>query len=96
MGEIEWLHPELPEAGSASWVAVDVAGARGLVVGPDDVLVIVFPARATPAVLQEHQHRCREALGDRFLLVAGDDVRLAKVQPGSWGQTAIEDGWRGR
>lgn len=86
--DIEWLHPEPYEAEPAPWVAVDVAEARGLVVGPDEVLVIVFPARATPDVIGMHAVRCREALGDRFLLAAGDDIRLAKIKPEDWGFSA--------
>lgn len=68
---------------------LDLGEARGLVIGPDEILVIVFPGFVDPQQLDAHRARLREVLGNRFIAVMGDDVMLAKVRPDDWGQPAI-------
>ena len=58
--------------------------ARGLTVGPDEVLVVVFPRWAGNDVLQAHTARLRDVLGNRFIMVMGDDIQLAKVRKDQW------------
>ena len=71
-------------------VIVDLGGeARGLIVGPDEVLVVVVPGVLNPEQAQAHHARMRAALGDRFLLVVGDNVLLAKVKDEHWARPAI-------
>lgn len=89
---IEWVRPR--EDAKVNPVTVDVPEARALTVGPDEVLVVVFPQWATPAILDQHRERFTEVLGSRFILVAGDDVQLAKIPAEGWAPPALERGWR--
>lgn len=73
-------------------VSVDVPSAHALTVGPDEVLVVVLPGHVDPAQMQAHRDRIREVLGNRCLVVAGDDVRLAKVKIGDCPDRALEPG----
>jgi hypothetical protein len=90
VNDIEWLHPDDEPTPAAGRVEVGVTEARALVVGPDEVLVVVFPQWAGPEVLNMHRIRLAEVLGNRFLLVAGGDIRLAKVQSSDWAPRALE------
>jgi hypothetical protein len=69
---------------------VDMPAARGLVVGPDEILVVVMPAYSMH-VMDAHRRHLREVLGDRFVMMSGDDVRLAKVKAEDWAGNAIEE-----
>lgn len=70
-------------------VTVDLPKARGLVVGPDDVLVVVFPPLRQDE-LAAHRKELHRILGDRFVFVAGDGVQLAKVRREDWADNAVD------
>jgi hypothetical protein len=67
----------------ATTVQIDIP-ATGLVVGPDEVLVLRIPYVPAPAILQAHRDQIETVLGtDRYLIMCGD-WELAKVhQPRS-------------
>lgn len=64
----------------AGTVEVDLPGVtHGLVVGPDDVLVLRVPYTLDPVQLRAHQEHIESVLGrDRYLILCGD-WDLAKV-----------------
>lgn len=67
--------------------AVQVYGTKeALVVGPDEVLIVNVERALTGEELNLLRDRMLDALGhERFLIVAGDGVSLAKVQaPGPY------------
>jgi hypothetical protein len=64
--------------------------ARHMVLGPDDVLVVVFPTWVGTLALKEHEDRLRETLGKRFVLIMGDGVQLAKIKDTDWARGTHE------
>ncbi len=88
MDEIEWM--SAPLTGDVTdTVTVEVREARALVVGRDEVLVIVFPRYVSMHDLMAHRARLQEGLGHRFILLAGDDIQLARVKEGEWGPGGV-------
>lgn len=92
--EIEWL----TQTPTGEWpltdpgvTPVNVTPAHGLVVGPDEILVVVLPQYVGMHALAEHREHFRRILGDRFVMIAGGDVQLAKVSAGDWAGRAITD-----
>lgn len=91
MSDIEWLGksgswPSEPVEGEPiGRPIVDIEHARGLIVGPDEVLVVVFPQWLGQHELNAHSTRLREVLGNRFIAVSGGDVKLAKIKKDDWG-----------
>lgn len=84
--DIEWLTPATTQRAAD----VDLAPARGLVVGPGEILVVVLPSFATMEVLEVHRKHFQRILGDRFVMISGGDVRLAKVRSEDWGPGAFD------
>lgn len=86
MSDIEWLRDEVVDA--ETYVA-EIPEARALVIGPDDRLVVVMPGWLNMQEIDRHAARIREAIGNRFVILAGDDIRLAKVNGDDWDRPAI-------
>lgn len=86
--DIEWWEPGT--SGVYTGHVAGLAEARGLTVGHDEVLVVVFPT-VRPDVLHAHAARLREVLGNRFILVSGDDVQLAKIKKDQWAVGSHDD-----
>lgn len=70
-------------------VTVDIPEARALVIGPDDLLVVVIPQGHAHAI-QQHREHLHSVLGNRFIIILGDDVMLAKVKDEEWGRYALD------
>lgn len=85
-GGIEWLTNTEP---SQDLVTVDIRGAAAITVGPGEILVVVMPQWATPMVLREHREHFTAVLGNRFVMVAGDNIQLAKVRTDQWAAPAL-------
>lgn len=94
MSEIEWLRAH--EGEPVGPVTVDVPEARALVVGVDEVLVVVFPSWVPMDVLAAHRTHLTEVLQNRFFLVTGNDIQLAKVRAQDWASSALELKARGQ
>lgn len=75
-------------------ITVNIPEAHALVVAADEILVIVFPTWLTPMELDMHRARLKEGLGNRFILMAGDHVQLAKVKNHDWADTPAIT-WKG-
>jgi hypothetical protein len=86
MSEIEWLS----SGEVVNPAVVDMGEARALVIGPDDRLVVVMPGDVRMFDLQAHADRIREAIGNRFVILAGNDIRLAKVKANDWDRPALD------
>lgn len=92
MSEIEWLSRSGAslEGDVVDGTTVSIPEARALVVGPDDLLVIVFPYFLGQVQMEAHRRRLREVLGDRFILLTGDNIQLAKIPERDWATGAID------
>lgn len=97
--DLEWISrspaPALPPIEPSEvlgWVRVDLAEARGLIVGPDEILVVVLPKFVGMADVSRHRENFRAVLGNRFVMITGGDVRLAKVNANDWGPNVIGEG----
>lgn len=71
-------------------VTVDMAPAKGMVVGPDDILVVVFPSWVDDTARQKHCDHLTEILGKRYMLMIGNDIQLAKVKAKDWADNAVD------
>jgi hypothetical protein len=95
VSDIEWRKPrdDVQTGDIVGRVSVDIGEARALVIGPDDRLVIVMPGyvNSDPQIVYAHAARIREAIGNRFVILAGDDIQLAKVKDDDWGRPALGD-----
>lgn len=76
-------------------VTVDVPEARALVVGPDDILLIVMPSGHEHA-FEGHRAHLNSVLHNRFMLIAGDNIMLAKVKAEDWGRNALDQSQEAR
>ena len=87
-GDIEWVRQSVD--GDVTPVELDLTAARGFTVGPGDILVVVFPQWVGAPELEAHRQHLLDKLGDRFVLVSGDDVMLARVRDDQWGRPALD------
>lgn len=64
---------------------IDLPEARALTLAADETLIIVLPRRISKQEADEHHAYLYPYLGDRFVIIGGDDILLGKIKTEDWG-----------